>query len=107
MQKKILKSSIHEQTKIKYIRKKEDVFNGIEENADKNIILDFLTSFFPNFATTACVYDNVTKTDVKERIDNGYFDGEYYWDETDIYHFEKYNMPLSDDFIKYVLSKNT
>lgn len=33
-------------------------------------------------------------------------DGEYYWNSEEIYHFEKYNMKLDDDFVKKVLSNN-
>ena len=32
-------------------------------------------------------------------------DGEYRWNDEEIYHFEKYNMQLNNDFIKKVLSK--
>ena len=41
----------------------------------------------------------------KNTYDMGYEYNGYFWTETDIYHFEKYNMPLNEDFIKYVLSK--
>lgn len=33
-----------------------------------------------------------------------YTDGEYGWDDEEIYHFEKYNMKLNQDFIDKVLS---
>ena len=32
-------------------------------------------------------------------------DGEYCWTSEEIYHFEKYDLKLNDDFIRYVLSK--
>ena len=41
-----------------------------------------------------------------DKCDNSFFDGKYEWSETDIYHFEKYNMPLNDSFVKFVLSNN-
>lgn len=31
--------------------------------------------------------------------------GEYAWDTEDIYYFEKYDLKLKDDFIKYALSQ--
>ena len=33
-------------------------------------------------------------------------DGVYTWSSDIIYHFEKYNYPLPDDFIEYVLSNS-
>ena len=38
---------------------------------------------------------------------SGYSDeeGGWYWDDRMVYHFEKYNMRLSEDFLDYVLSK--
>lgn len=72
---------------------------------EKNVLLDYLTAFYPNFSTTGRVYDNVKRITVESIVDNGYYDGEYYWDETDIYHLKKYNMPINPEFIKYVLTK--
>ena len=54
---------------------------------------------------TVSFVDYVKNVVVEDRIDSGYYDGEYYWDETDIYHLEKYNMPINQEFIEYVLSK--
>lgn len=89
----------------KYIRKNEDVFKG-EKIKEKDIVLSYLTSFNkPTFATTGRVKDNVENVVVESKCDNGYDDGIYYWDETDIYHFKKYNMPLKQEFIDYVLNK--
>ena len=34
-----------------------------------------------------------------------YGDGVYAWTTSDVYHFEKYNLKLPDDFIEYVLNK--
>ncbi len=34
-----------------------------------------------------------------------YESGEFYWDSSDIYHFEKYDIKLSDEFIQYVLNR--
>lgn len=105
LEKKILNASPHNQKTIKYIRKDENTFCGVEVIAEKRLVMEYLTGFYPNLSTTGRVYDNVKKVVVESKIDNGYFDGEYYWDETDIFHLDKYNMPLNPDFIEYVLSK--
>lgn len=103
--KKILSTFIHKATKIKYVRKDENTFLGVEEILEKQLILDYLTAFRPNLTTTGRVFDYVKNVVVEDRIDSGYYDGKYYWDETDIYHLEKYNMPINQEFIEYVLSK--
>ena len=54
--------------------------------------------------TSAPVIDIFTDKEVKS-ADNGYSDSEYIWRESEIYYFEKYNLKLNDDFIKYVLNK--
>ena len=47
--------------------------------------------------------DEVTKETMGEGVE-GYEDGEYFGDSRDIYHFEKYNLILSEAFIKHVIS---
>lgn len=45
-------------------------------------------------------------TDTWTYIENlEYESGEYYWDTSDIYHFEKYDLKLNDDFVQYVLEQ--
>ena len=105
MKKKILNASLQNRKSIKYIRKYEDVFLGAEVIAEKSLVLKYLTAFYPNLSTTGRVYDNVKRMVVESKVDNGYYDGEYYWDETDIYHFKEYNMPLDQEFVDYVMSK--
>ena len=78
---------------------------GAEVIAEKSLVLKYLTAFYPNLSTTGRVYDNVKRMVVESKVDNGYYDGEYYWDETDIYHFKEYNMPLDQEFVDYVMSK--
>ena len=34
-----------------------------------------------------------------------YESGDYYWNTSDIYHFEKYDLKLNDDFVQYVLEQ--
>lgn len=86
------------------IYKNESIFIG-EDKTYKEDVLYYLKSFSPSWITSAKVVDMVTneKTD---KCDSSFFDGKYEWSETDIYHFEKYNMPLNDSFVKFVLSNN-
>lgn len=48
----------------------------------------------------ARVKDRIKNEERKELCDLGYYDGEFFWDETDIYHFRKYNMPLAEEFLE-------
>lgn len=70
----------------------------------KDEIISYMKSGQKEWFTTACVYDIVTKQEI-DIPDTGYTDGEYLWYATEIYHFEKYNLKLNDDFIEHVLSK--
>ena len=72
----------------------------------KNDILDYMRSGnSPVLFTSQPVKDAVTGEELK-KVDNGYSDGKYLWFESEIYHFDKYNLKLEDDFIKYVLNKS-
>lgn len=70
----------------------------------KEKILGYMKKFDPCAFTTQPVYDRITGEKVV-KADNEHSDGEYSWYESDIYHFEKYNLKLNDDFIQHVLSK--
>lgn len=72
--------------------------------SDKNEILKYMKSLSPSIFTSAPVIDIFTDKEIKS-ADNGYSDSEYIWRESEIYYFEKYNLKLNDDFIKYVLNK--
>lgn len=70
----------------------------------KDSVISYMKSGHKKWFTTACVQDIVTEqeTDIP---DTGFTDGEYLWYAAEIYHFEKYNLKLNDDFIAHVLSK--
>ncbi len=87
--------------KVKYINENDDVFFGVEIEG-KEAILNYLTSFDPGYATSAFVFDEIKQKTIEGVYDMGYFDGVYYWDGKDIYHFKHYNMPLNVAFIKHV-----
>lgn len=89
----------------------KEMFSGFCTESDilnKDTILNYVRSYMEPgthlFATTACVTDIVTGEET-ETPDNGFTDGEYLWYAAEIYHFEKYNLKLNDDFIAHVLSK--
>ena len=98
-----LEHSDHKE-KIKYINESDNVFYG-DEVKGKEVILDYLNSFKPSYATSAFVYDEIKRKNLEGVYDVGYSDGVYYWDAKDIYHFKHYNMPLNITFIKYVLER--
>ncbi len=85
---------------LKRIYKEHNIYVGTPLDI-KDDILVFLTSFKPKWVTSARVIDKVTGEVVRSIVNNSYSDGEYEWSGADIYHFEKYNMPLSDEFINY------
>lgn len=70
---------------------------------EKDKILKYLKSFSPDCAAGMCLVDEITGEEVGIGVE-GYEDGVYYWDTREIYHFEKYNMELQNDFLEYVLS---
>lgn len=90
--------------KIKYIYYDRETFMG-EPIKEKKAIIQYFKKFKPNFATSAFVMDYVKKQRREGHYNVGYEYNGFYWNEEDIYHFEKYNMPLNQDFIDYVMLK--
>lgn len=106
MQRKIINiSNLDPFENIITINKSEGVFQGLPVS-NKEDILKYLHQFKPILATGREVFDEVTRQKVKGFYDVGYFDGKYSWDEKDVYLFEKYNMPLKDEFIEHILTQN-
>lgn len=98
-------STLPRDEKVKLIRANENLYSGESAILKKEEILKYLNSFLPCCATTGRVYDNIMEKELEWKCDAGYCDGIYYWEETDIYHFEKYNMPLKQEFIEHCLNK--
>lgn len=73
-----------------------------EEIPQKRKVLEYLKSFDPDCAAGMLIQDEVIGKAVNACVE-GYEDGQYFWDSRYIYHFEKYNLKLSEDFIKHVL----
>ncbi|MGN1457589.1 MAG: hypothetical protein ACI4XP_06510 [Acutalibacteraceae bacterium] len=93
----------------KYVNKltKEELTDNFssEPISEKAKILEYMKSFSEPYAfTTQPVIDVFTNEEL-EYTDNEFFDGVYFWYKSEIYHFEKYNLKLNDDFIEYVLNK--
>lgn len=76
---------------------------GSEEIPEKHKVLEYLKSFGKTAYTTSRVIDLFTGEE-QSFIDDARSDGVYMWRDSEIYHFEKYNLQLNDDFIKYVLN---
>ena len=89
---------------INFISKYPDVFSGSPIKEKENI-LKYLTSFKPRYATSAFVFDEIERKTIENLYNGGFEDDGYYWEMTDIYHFAKYDMPLSDEFVLKVMKK--
>lgn len=75
------------------------------EIPEKQHILNYLRKASKYAYTSAPVRDAFTKTELSI-INDMYSDGEYYWAETEIYHFDRYNLQLNPEFIEYVIQKD-
>lgn len=74
-----------------------------KEIPEKHKVLEYLKSFGKTACTTARVVDLFTGEE-QSFIDDARSDGVYLWRDSEIYHFEKYNLKLNDDFIEHVLN---
>lgn len=70
---------------------------------EKQRILKYLKSFDKCAYTTQPVVDLFTG-EKQDFIADARTDGVYRWYDHEIYHFEKYNLKLNDDFIEHVLN---
>lgn len=75
-----------------------------EEIPDKYKVLDYLKSFGKYAYTTQHAIDMVTGEKL-DFINDLRTDGVYSWSDSEIYHFEKYNLKLNEDFIQHVLNR--
>lgn len=70
---------------------------------EKEKILDYLKRTPKDGVRCSTLNDFVTKELLTPAVWT-HSDGEYNWDDEEIYHFEKYNMKLNQEFIDKVLS---
>lgn len=90
---------------IRYLSKEDFLKRCTDADIDNNDkIVQYMRSFEPECFSSAFVIDIVNGFDT-QIDDTGFTDGEYTWYTSWIYHFEKYNLKLNDDFIAHVLSK--
>lgn len=76
------------------------------ENPNKQKILSYLkNNLFESSCTTEKVFDYIENRSTNIPMVS-YHDNRFYWDDREIYYFEKYNLKLNDDFIQYVLSRS-
>ena len=78
-----------------------------KEITSKSAILDYLRSdkYYDGVqCSTICDFVNNTQTHLGTNI---YTDVEFFWDDKETYHFEKYNLKLNDDFIQHVLDQQS
>lgn len=82
--------------------------SGINHLCDKkDKILDYFKKHnIPDVVVACAAKDYVTGEEFQKVSIQGFNDGVYCWSNLEIYHFEKYNLKLNDDFIEYVLNRN-
>ena len=78
-------------------------FCTTEDVAGKDTIIKYLKNGIDDGIRCSVVYDYIRKERRNETI-RLFTDGEFYWDSVEIYHFEKYNIILSEEFVQKVLS---
>ena len=69
----------------------------------KERILRYLRLFNYSWVSSQCIFDkkNHQFIEIPEKL---YNDEKYEWSESDIYHFEKYNLILNKEFINHILN---
>lgn len=87
--------------------RKMSLENFYENTTQKEIenkleILKYLKSFEDWAFTSEPVYDIINGKKVAD-ADNAKTDGIYTWYQSEIYHFENYNLRLNHEFIQYVI----
>lgn len=83
---------------------RQHLIDTLSENSisNKNDILEYLKSGSDDGVLCSSVFDYVISRSTGDTV-HCYTDGEYFWDDREIYHFEKYNMKLDDEFVNHIL----
>ena len=79
--------------------------NGNVDDKKKGLILDYLKNGIDAGVRCSVVVDRITGDRLPQTI-HRYKDDEYIWTDEDIYHYEKYNIKLFDEFINKVVLSN-
>jgi len=88
------------------VRALQDVYERNRANytaGEKKAILEYM-SMFEAYAAAGLIEDLFTGERTKEE-DIGYNDGEYIWSTQDMYHIEKYDVPVREPFLKKVMDR--
>ena len=72
---------------------------------EKDMILSYLKKGRYDGVACGSIFDYI-RGESKLKTIKLFTDGIYDWTDEEIYHFEKYNMELDPEFIKYVKEKN-
>lgn len=82
----------------------DEFIKNISKNEilNKETVLNYLKQS-PEYAFTSEPVKDYYTGEIVYDANNARSDGEYIWYESEIYHFEKYNLKLNDDFIEHVL----
>ena len=88
-----------------------DYLNGIQRSSysakEKAALIAYMSDRKYLFgASTKKLTDLVTGETVYSRCHHLYNDGVYEWTSSEIYHLEKYDLKLSEAFIRHVLEKS-
>ena len=75
-----------------------------EEHPQKQKILAYMKAGKDDGIRCSHVHDYIEDENVMLTV-RLYTDGEYSWTSEEIYHFEKYNLELNEDFVKKVFEK--
>ena len=93
---------------IEMTQNKNDVslkkFIGYHLN-EKKIILRYFKEHNSETAIITCASTDYISGEKLSDSVTCFNDGEYCWTSEEIYHFEKYDLKLNDDVIRYILSK--
>ena len=74
--------------------------------AEKNTVLNYLKERGEEYAVLTCgAMDYISDKPLNGISVKSFTDGNYLWSNEEIYHFEKYDLKLNDDFIQYVLEQ--
>ncbi len=71
----------------------------------KDIVMKYLQGGNDAGVRCSAVHDLVENFSTGKTI-HRYTDGEYIWDDREIYHFEHYNLELNGDFINKILKND-
>ena len=69
----------------------------------KDILLNYMRGFEEDVICPVRIRDEFTGKNLNRTLIY-YTDGEFVWDEREIYHFENYNLTLNKEFVDKVLN---